>query len=108
MTLAKSEQWAVSRNSRNRSRNMETPMGSRFYIDVPTVPTKNRHSFIGATHTHERLTCVCHARIYGVSPKKVGKSEQSASKPLVMRFFMFRLAFRLIRLIRLAGAGGTA
>ncbi len=39
---------ALSRNSRNRSRNTQTPMGSGFYILVPTVPTKNQYLYMGA------------------------------------------------------------
>src|SRR5690606_25431666 len=45
---SKSEQIALSRNSRNASRNTQTPMGSGFYILVPTVPTQNQYLYMRA------------------------------------------------------------
>ena len=48
MTACESEQKGLSRNSRNASRNIETPMGSGLQIDVPTVPTQKQHLYMGA------------------------------------------------------------
>lgn len=48
MITCESEQKGLSRNSRNASRNIETPMGSGLQIDVPTVPTQKQHLYMGA------------------------------------------------------------
>lgn len=50
MTTCESEQKGLSRNSRNTSRNIETPMGSGLQIDVPTVPTQKQHLYMGAKY----------------------------------------------------------
>src|SRR5690606_13373450 len=75
---SKSEQMALSRNSRNASRNTQTPMGSGFYILVPTVPTQNQYLNMRA----RKIFCSPPTKnfspyTHGVSRKKVGKSEQT-------------------------------
>lgn len=53
--LKKWEQNAPSGNSGNASGNTETPMGSGFIIDVPTVPTKKHISYICARNIFTHL-----------------------------------------------------
>ena len=53
--LKKWEQKTPSGNSGNASGNTETPTGSGFIIDVPTVPTKKYISYIRAKNFFARL-----------------------------------------------------
>lgn len=53
--LKKWEQKTLSGNSGNASGNTETPTGSGFIIDVPTVPTKKHISYTRARNIFAHL-----------------------------------------------------
>ena len=58
------EQNAPSGNSGNASGNTETPMGSGFIIDVPTVPTKKHISYTRARNIFARHIKLNFSTIY--------------------------------------------
>src|SRR5690606_12612654 len=105
----KSEQMALSRNSRNASRNTETPMGSGFYILVPTVPTQNQYLYMRArkifcSPPNKKIFSI-YTWCFAKKSRKVGTNAGNAHGERVL---MFRLLFRLFRLCRLASAGSGA
>src|SRR5690606_21314824 len=106
---SKSEQIALSRNSRNASRNTKTPMGSGFYILVPTVPTQNQYLYIRARKIFRSPPQQKNISIYTwCFAKKRRKVGTNAGNAHGKRVFVFRLLFRLFRLCRLAAVGSDA
>jgi|SRR5690606_13784344 len=79
--LKKWEQKAPSGNSGNASGNTETPMGSVFIIDVPTVPTKKHISYICARNIFARLFKLNLSPIYVFFSPRSGNSGNNHAKP---------------------------
>src|SRR5690606_17367860 len=80
MITCESEQKGLSRNSRNASRNIETPMGSGLQIDVPTVPTQKQHLYIGAGNILRPAIKINSPHVYMVFHEKKSESRNKRRK----------------------------
>src|SRR5690606_13793893 len=76
----KSEQMALSRNSRNASRNTKTPVGSDFIILVPTVPTQNQYLYMRVRNISLSTVKINFSSIQMVSREKKSESRNKRRK----------------------------
>lgn len=91
--LKKWEQKTPSGNSGNASGNTETPTGSGFIIDVPTVPTKKHISYTRARNIFARLFKLNLSPIYMFFSPGSGNSGNTPTKPASL--WCFRVPTRV-------------